>query len=118
LDTKKRGRPTTGHAMTPAQRQQASRARRLAEKFESTSARQVNFLLSARATHALDMLTKIRTKTQKIVVEEVLIETYEAHKNKSYQINDKSLKVNELETKRTKDEAKSKVKTTQFSLDF
>jgi len=118
LNPKKRGRPITGHAMTPAQRQQASRARRLAEKFELTSARQVNFLLSAKATHALDMLTKIRDKSQKSVVEEVLIETYEAHNNKNLQINDKSLKISELKRKSEKEVTELKYKTTQFSLDF
>lgn len=118
MDTKKRGRPITGQAMTPAQRQQASRVRRLAEKFESTRARQVNFLLSAKATHALDMITKIRAESQKRVIEEVLIQAYEEYKIKNSKGNDKSLKINRPVNKPTKDETKTKVKTNQFSLEF
>ena len=72
----KRGRPATGKAMTPAQRQQASRAKRLSEKFESFPAKQINILLSPQATQALDMLTYSRDKSQKELIEELLIHAH------------------------------------------
>jgi lipopolysaccharide biosynthesis regulator YciM len=62
--------------MTPAQRQQASRAKRLSEKFESFPAKQINILLSPQATKALDMLTSYRDKSQKVLIEELLIHAY------------------------------------------
>jgi len=77
----KRGRPATGKAMTSAQRQQASRAKRLSERFESFPARQVNILLSPQATQALDMLTSYRDKSQKELIEELLIHAYTNHKH-------------------------------------
>jgi hypothetical protein len=80
VTTAKRGRPVTGKAMTPAQRQQASRAKRLSERFESFPARQVNILLSPQATQALDMLTSYRDKSQKELIEELLIHAYAIHK--------------------------------------
>lgn len=79
--TSKRGRPSTGKAMTPAQRQQASRAKRLSERFESFPARQINILLSPQATQALDMLTNYRDKSQKEIIEELLINDYANHKH-------------------------------------
>jgi hypothetical protein len=79
--TAKRGRPVTGKAMTPAQRQQASRAKRLSERFESFPARQINILLSPQATQALDMLTSYRDKSQKALIEELLIHAYANHKH-------------------------------------
>ena len=74
--TTTRGRPATGKAMTPAQSQQASRAKRLSEKFESFPAKQINILLSPQATKALDMLTSYRDKSQKVLIEELLIHAY------------------------------------------
>lgn len=76
----KRGRPVTGKAMTPAQRQRASRAKRLSERFETCPARQINILLSPRATQALDMLTYCRDKSQKEQIEELLIHAYANYK--------------------------------------
>ncbi len=76
----KRGRPFAGNAMTPAQRQQASRTKRLSERFESCPARQINILLSPQATQALDMLTSYRDKSQKELIEELLIYTYANYK--------------------------------------
>lgn len=76
----KRGRPSTGNAMTPAQRQQASRAKRLSERFESFPARQINILLSPQATQALDMLARYRDKSQKELIEELLIYAYANYK--------------------------------------
>lgn len=72
----KRGRPATGKAMTPAQRQQVSRAKRLSEKFESFPAKQINILLSPQATQALDMLTYSCDKSQKALIEELLIHAH------------------------------------------
>ena len=79
--TAKRGRPATGKAMTPAQRQQTSRAKRLSERFESFPAKQINILLSPQATQALDMLTGYRDKSQKALIEELLIHAYANHKH-------------------------------------
>lgn len=79
--TTKRGRPSTGNAMTPAQRQQASRAKRLSERFETFPARQINILLSPQATQALDMLTSYRDKSQKELIEELLIHAYANYKH-------------------------------------
>ena len=76
METAKRGRPVSGKAMTPAQRQQASRAKRRSERYGTSNARQVNFLLSAKAIQALDKLTSYRDKSQKEVIEELLIQAY------------------------------------------
>lgn len=76
----RRGRPPTGNAMTPAERQRASRAKRQAETFESFTARQISMMLGARAAQALDMLTYKSDKSQKDVIEELLIAAYEAEK--------------------------------------
>ena len=70
------GRPAVGEAMTPAQRQQASRAKRLSEKFESFPAKQINILLSPQANQALEMLASYRDKSQKALIEELLIHAY------------------------------------------
>ena len=75
------GRPATGKAMTPAQRQQASRAKRLSERFESFPAKQINILLSPQATQALDMLSSYRDKSQKALIEELLIHAYANQKD-------------------------------------
>lgn len=75
-----RGRPAAGQALTPAQRQQASRAKRLAQEHESFPARQVNILLSPQASQALSMLTNYRDLSQKEIIEELLIQAYEIHK--------------------------------------
>jgi hypothetical protein len=75
-----RGRPATGQAMTPAQRQQASRAKRLAQRHETFPARQVNILLSPQATQALDMLSSNFDMSQKAVIERLLIQAYADYK--------------------------------------
>jgi len=72
----KRGRPATGQALTPAQRQQASRAKRLAQEHESFPARQVSILLSPQATQALDMLSTNFDMSQKTVIEKLLVQAY------------------------------------------
>ena len=74
------GRPATGNAMSPAQRQQASRAKRLSEKFESFPAKQITILLSPQANQALEMLTSYRDKSQKALIEELLIHAYAKQK--------------------------------------
>ena len=78
--TTKLGRPSTGQAMTPAQRQQASRAKRLSERHESFPAKQVSILLSPQATQALDMLTSNFEISQKEVIEKLLIQAYADYK--------------------------------------
>jgi hypothetical protein len=80
MDNAKRGRPLTGKAMTAAERQRVSRAKRLSERYESFSALQVNFLLSAQAAQALDYLRKWRDKSRKSIIEEILISAYADHK--------------------------------------
>lgn len=73
----KRGRPMTGKAMTPAQRQRASRAARKKVRFETCPAMQISMMLSAEATQALQMLVyNNRDKSQKLIIEELLIEAY------------------------------------------
>ena len=62
--TTTRGSPTTGKVMNPAQRQQASRAKRLSEKFESFQAKQITILLSPQANQALEMLISYRDKSR------------------------------------------------------
>lgn len=52
------------------------RARRLSERFESFPAKQITVLLSPQAAQALEMLTKYRVKSQKQVIEELLIHAY------------------------------------------
>ncbi|MEI6737820.1 MAG: hypothetical protein WCL29_05005 [Pseudomonadota bacterium] len=78
--TAKRGRPATGKSMTPAQRQQASRAKRLSEKFETFPAKQINILLSAQASQAYDILPYYSKKSKKGTIEELLIQAYENYK--------------------------------------
>lgn len=76
----KRGRSATGQAMTPAQRQRASRAARKRKTFESFPAIQVSMMLSAEASQALQMLARYRDMSQKAVIENLLIEAYANHK--------------------------------------
>lgn len=76
----KRGRPSTGKAMTPAQRQRASRGKRKKERFETCPPIQISMMLSAQATQALQMLIYGRDVSQKSVIEELLIEAYRNHK--------------------------------------
>lgn len=53
----KLGRPATGKALSPAERQRASRkARKFADKFDGFSAKSVTVLLSAHAYAALRLL--------------------------------------------------------------
>lgn len=72
----KRGRPATGSAMTPAQRQRASRAARKKERFETCPAIQISVMLTAEATQALQQLAYCRDVSQKQIIEELLIEAY------------------------------------------
>ena len=82
MEASKRGRPSTGAAKTPAQRQQASRAARLAQRHESFPARQVSTMLSPQAAQALDILAFNRDLSQKAIIEELLIQAYEGLKIK------------------------------------
>ena len=80
---KKLGRPATGTvAMTPSERQRASRANRKAQSFESFPAQQVCVILSAEATQALRMLCHRRDLSQKALLDQILIATYRAEKHK------------------------------------
>jgi hypothetical protein len=72
----KRGRPATDKAMTPAQRQRASRAARKKERFETTPAIQISMMLSAEASQALEQLVYEGKVTRKAVIERLLIEAY------------------------------------------
>ena len=76
----KRGRPATDTAMTPAQRQRASRKARKRERFESCPAIQISMMLSAEASQALQMLVYGRDVSQKSIIENLLIEAYAKHK--------------------------------------
>jgi hypothetical protein len=73
--TPKRGRISTGKAMTSTERQRASRARRKAESFETFLPVHISMLLSGQASQALSMLTNSDT-SQKAIIEELLIEAY------------------------------------------
>lgn len=78
---KKPGRPAAGSAaMTPAERQRASRAKRKAQRFESFPAQQVNVILSAEASQALTMLCHHRDLSQKALLDQMLIAAYRAEK--------------------------------------
>lgn len=70
--TPKRGRPSTGKAMTPAQRQRASRAARRLQRFESFPPGQISILLSPQANQALRMLIN-SDMSQKEIIEKLLI---------------------------------------------
>lgn len=73
----KRGRPSTGSAMTAAQRQRASRAKRKKDRFETCPSIQIGMMLSPEATQALQMLAyNNRDKSQKLIIEELLIKAY------------------------------------------
>lgn len=76
----KRGRPATDTAMTPAQRQRASRAARKKKSFESFPPVQISMMLSAEASQALQMLARYRDVSQKAVIENLLIEEYAKYK--------------------------------------
>ena len=104
--------------MTPAQRQKASRAKRLAEKYESTQARQVNVLLSAQATQALDKLIANSDKSQKMVIEELLILAYAIQKNGAINISDKSQNQKKSKVTSGQDEAAAPLPSSQFTLGF
>ncbi|MFA7238869.1 MAG: hypothetical protein WC091_02060 [Sulfuricellaceae bacterium] len=79
---KKPGRPVTGtEAMTPAERQRASRRKRKAQRFESFQAQQVSVILSAEASQALTMLCHNRDLSQKALLDQLLIAAYRTEKN-------------------------------------
>ncbi|MEQ1667444.1 MAG: hypothetical protein ABL868_03220 [Sulfuriferula sp.] len=65
--------------MTVAERQRASRAKRRMATFESFSPIQISVLLSAEASQALRMLS-YGDKSQKKVIEDLLIEAYRLKK--------------------------------------
>ena len=72
----KRGRPATGNApMTATERQRASRAARMLQRFESYPPMQISMLLSPQASQALRMLINSDT-SQKEVIEKLLIDAY------------------------------------------
>jgi hypothetical protein len=76
----KRGRPSTGNAMTATERQRASRAARKLQRFESFPPVQISMLLSPQASQALRMLIN-GDKSQKEIIEELLIQAYSSQKN-------------------------------------
>jgi len=78
-ETPKRGRPATGKAMTATERQQASRAARKLQRFESFPPVQISMLLSGQASQALRMLINSDT-SQKEIIEKLLIDAYEKMK--------------------------------------
>lgn len=61
--------------MTPAQRQQASRAARKLQRFEDFPPMQISLLLSAQSSQALRMLSNSDV-SQKEVIEKLLIDSY------------------------------------------
>jgi len=79
-EKQKRGRPATGSAMTPAERQRASRVARKKESFETFTPMQISMMLSAEATQALQMLTYGRDVSQKSIIENLLIQAYQKAK--------------------------------------
>jgi hypothetical protein len=68
--------------LTVAERQRASRSKRKSETFESFEPKQINIMLSAQARQALDMLIYKSDKSQKELIEELLIDAYQKHKQK------------------------------------
>jgi hypothetical protein len=74
---RRRGRPSTGKAMTSAERQRVSRLNRKKERFDTFQPKSVTFLLSARAVKALEMLSHNSDLSQKSIVESLLIAAYE-----------------------------------------
>lgn len=64
-------------AMTPAQRQKASRAARKKQTFDSFPSRQLSVMLSPEASKSLSMLILNSDKSQKAIIEELLITAYE-----------------------------------------
>ena len=78
MNTKKSaGRPFTGAAMTPAERQRASRAKRKLQTYDSFPAQQLAIMLSAEATKALRMLCHNRDLSQKELVDTLLVDAYQ-----------------------------------------
>jgi len=118
--TAKRGRPVTGKAMTPAQRQQASRAKRLEDRLGKFAARQISILLSAQAIQALDTLANNRDKSQKEVIEELLIQAFEMerHAKTIKHKGDKSRIINKDKPMSNKIVDATPPPTSQFTLEF
>jgi hypothetical protein len=69
----------TKSAMTPAERQKASRAKRKLQTFDGYSPILLSILLSAEALQVLSLMYGTANKT---TIEKVLIEAYEASLNK------------------------------------
>lgn len=76
----KRGRPSTGNAMSATERQRASRAARLQQRADGYPAAQLSVLLSPEANQALRMLAFNRDTSQKEIIEGLLIQAYEKQK--------------------------------------
>ncbi len=73
----KRGRPATAKApMTVTERQQASRAGRKLQCFESFPPVHLSVLLSGKASQALSMLAHNRDTSRKEIIEKLLIAAY------------------------------------------
>ena len=77
----KRGRPASDHALTPAERQRARRAKIKAQTCETFPGQQLSVLLSPQASMALSVICfngdLSRKRTQKAVIEEILINACE-----------------------------------------
>lgn len=67
--------PAPKKPMTPAERQRASRAARKKERFNTCPAKQISIMLSAEASQALEQLVFESDKSQKEIIEKLLIET-------------------------------------------
>lgn len=69
----KPGRPSTGKALTPAERQRSSRkTRKSADKFDGFSAKSVTVLLSAHAYAALRLLCLDSAMSQKDMLQKLI----------------------------------------------
>lgn len=77
----KPGRPSTGKALSPAERQRASRAKRRSESYDTFPASTLSLMLSPEASKALRMLSHDSDMSQKVIIEKLLISAYETKKN-------------------------------------
>lgn len=68
--------PAPKKPMTPAERQRASRANRKKERFNTCPAKQISIMLSAEASQALEQLVFDSDKSQKEIIEKLLIDAY------------------------------------------
>ena len=68
--------PAPKKPMTPAERQRASRAARKKERFNTCPAKQISIMLSAEASQALEQLVFESDKSQKEIIEKLLIDAH------------------------------------------